>query len=229
MLLEDRLRKFNEIHDHKYDYSLVEYKNSRTKIKIICDEHGIFEQNPRGHMSGKGCRDCGYINKRISNIIERFESIHGDLYDYSLVQYKNNKTKVSIICNEHGIFKQIPINHLRGCGCPICKESKGEMQISRLLTERGIRFKREYMFSDCKNKKKLPFDFYLVDHNICIEYDGRHHFESVEHFGGDDRLEYTKSNDNIKNAFCYLNDITLVRIPYFNFDKLEVIINGLFH
>ena len=62
------------------------------------------------------------VNKT-KNFILKSKKIHGDAYDYSLVEYINCKKKVKIICKEHGIFEQTPNNHLKGQNCPICKKS----------------------------------------------------------------------------------------------------------
>jgi hypothetical protein len=109
-------------HGDRYNYRLVEYKNNKTKVKIICPIHGIFEQTPHGHLRGYGCLECGG-SKRLTTeeFIKKAKDIHGDKYDYSLVEYKNNKTKVKIICHEHGPFEQTPNDHLKGFGCPKCK------------------------------------------------------------------------------------------------------------
>jgi len=64
------------------------------------------------------------------------------------------------------------------------------------------------------NKYKLPFDFYLTDFNVCIEYDGEMHFKEIERFGGKVKLDYHIKNDNIKNKFCIDNNIRLFRIKY---------------
>jgi len=99
----------------KYDYSLVDYKNNKTKVKIICPEHGVFEQRPDNHLTGANCKKCTNNNIKSSTVdfiklsTERF----GDKYDYSLVDYINNKTKVKIICSEHGVFEQRPDNHFK--------------------------------------------------------------------------------------------------------------------
>jgi hypothetical protein len=111
-----------EVHGDKYDYSLVNYKNSRTKVKIISSE-GIFEQTPANHLQGQGCPVLGNIsssNKQISNneeFIKKAIEIHGDKYDYSLVEYKNAHSKVKIISSE-GVFEQTVNSHLNGNGCP---------------------------------------------------------------------------------------------------------------
>lgn len=116
------------IYGEKYDYSLVEYVNSNTKVKIICNDCGhTFETRPSDFLRKHGCPYC-YGNVRLSTeeFVERAKIVHGDKYDYSLVEYVNNSTKVKIICPEHGVFEQTPNAHLRGEKCPRCalNESK---------------------------------------------------------------------------------------------------------
>lgn len=107
-------------HGDKYDYSLVEYRNAKTKIKIICPEHGIFEQRLDHHLSGTGCPKCAGYNKSTFELIQKYKTIHGDKYDYSLVEYHNAKTKIKIICLEHGIFELYSRHHITGVNCPKC-------------------------------------------------------------------------------------------------------------
>jgi len=111
-------------HGDRYNYKFVEYKNAKTKVKIICSTHGIFEQTPGNHLNGKGCSECSG-NKKLNTeeFIEKAKAIHGNKYDYSLVEYKNAKINIKIICSEHGIFEQIVSNHLSGKGCSKCKRS----------------------------------------------------------------------------------------------------------
>ncbi len=126
------IEKAKKIHSDKYDYSLVEYQTSNMKIKIICPIHGEFEQTPASHLRGSGCWDCGFSSRcdksrsNISDFINKAKKIHGDKYDYSLFEYFGNNSKSKIICNKHGEFEQTPHNHLKGHGCPHCRESKGE-------------------------------------------------------------------------------------------------------
>jgi len=121
------------IHKNKYDYSLVEYKNSKTKIKIICPIHGVFEQLHSNHIGGQNCPKCE--NKKLNNnkFIERSLIIHNNKYDYSLVDYKNNRTKVEIICPTHGIFYQLPSNHLVGSGCKQCDSNNRRINIYEFM------------------------------------------------------------------------------------------------
>jgi hypothetical protein len=120
-----------KIHKDKYDYSLVQYVNARTKIKIICKDHGIFEQVPNSHLVGNGCYYCGKLSlakkQTITqeNFIEKCNKVHNNKYDYSSVNYQNCKVKIKIICPEHGIFEQTPDHHSRGIGCPTCSKYYG--------------------------------------------------------------------------------------------------------
>jgi len=117
--LKEFIQKAKQIHGNKYDYSLVDYKNNKTKIKIICPEHGIFEQTPNNHISKKyKCPKCKTLSTK--EFINRAKQVHNNKYDYSLTDYKNKRTKVKIICPEHGIFEQLAEYHLSGSGCKKC-------------------------------------------------------------------------------------------------------------
>src|SRR5690606_23046357 len=116
---EKFIKKANIVHNYKYDYSCLIYKNKRSKINIKCPIHGIFSQNASSHLQGAGCKQCG-INQRAALIrpdknkfIEQAKQLYGEKYNYSEVKYVNNKTKVIIKCHIHGAFKQNPRVHLK--------------------------------------------------------------------------------------------------------------------
>jgi len=158
---KDVIDRFNSIWDGKYGYSLVEYINSYTKVKIICPVHGEFEQTPRSHFQ-QGCNKCGIVNRsdKRRKPIEIFKQNatikHNNKYCYDLVIYKNNNTKVKIICPIHGIFEQKPYNHLRGDGCPGCggriKHTKETFKILANIKHNGI---YDYSLVRYKNNKTL--------------------------------------------------------------------------
>jgi hypothetical protein len=118
--------KANIVHCYKYNYSLFEYINSRSKSIIICPIHGKFSQAPNNHLNGNGCPKCAEINRRVSKsstteiFIEKAKIIHGNRYDYTKTIYVHTDKNVLIICKEHGEFWQIPYNHLSGRGCYLC-------------------------------------------------------------------------------------------------------------
>lgn len=120
------IKRAKEIHGDKYDYSLVDYKNAKTRVEIICPLHGKFTQIPYNHLGGKGCKECGCKengrNRSITfeKFLEKVKVVHGDTYDYSKSRVENYKTKIEIICKTHGSFFQTPNNHLGGKGCKEC-------------------------------------------------------------------------------------------------------------
>ncbi len=96
------------------------------KVNITCPIHGDFEQTPNSHLQGQGCPKCGIevsadkCRTTVENFIISAKQIHSEVYDYSKVEYKNNNTKVAIICPTHGLYEQTPGSHLNGNGCPSC-------------------------------------------------------------------------------------------------------------
>ena len=119
---EDFIKKANTIHKNKYDYSLVEYKNTNEKIQIKCIKHGIFEQLPKNHLyNEQGCPKCVH-NYKLSNneFIERSKKIHQNKYNYEKTKFIKFGIKVDIECKLHGIFSQRPGDHLSGNGCYKC-------------------------------------------------------------------------------------------------------------
>ncbi|HSE99733.1 MAG TPA: hypothetical protein VLA48_02465 [Nitrososphaeraceae archaeon] len=120
------IMKATEIHGDEFDYSSVLYKSAIETVKIICKQHGVFEQTPHTHLTGSGCNKCGIestANKRRNTLeyfIEKANEKHKNTYSYLNSIYKNSDTKIIITCNKHGDFRQIPSSHLNGNGCPSC-------------------------------------------------------------------------------------------------------------
>jgi len=136
---DEVISDFIKIHNTTYDYSEVKYKTSQTPVIIICKIHGKFEQKPVKHKMGRCCNKCG-IKKRNAGfllteeqILISFKEIHNKLYDYSLVKYVNNNTKVKIICKIHGIFEQEPRAHKMGQGCDKCARENNYKDIPTYL------------------------------------------------------------------------------------------------
>jgi hypothetical protein len=222
---EEFIKKANRIHGDKYDYSKVNYIKSGDPVEIICPIHGPFTQSPNAHLKGKGCKKCGteraalLIRRSKDKFISDAKEIHGDKYDYTKVNYINDKTKVEIICKKHNTpFFPTPSKFIKSkTGCPICSESKGESMISKILEKNGYDFEREKKFS---NFQKMRFDFYLkIPNEVCIEYDGIQHFMPI-FWGSKDKnqseknFETQKERDEIKNQYCKDNNIWLIRVSY---------------
>ena len=210
---EEFIKKSNEKHEGKYDYYQVKYVNCDTKVCIICPEHGEFEQTPASHIKGAGCPKCKgdkareRLTSTTENFIKKARLVHGDKYDYSKVDYVNNRTKVCIICPQHGKFEQIPNKHLMGKGCPKCNLSHLERSVMMCLDDIGITYDYQKRF---KWLGLQSLDFYLPDYNVGIECQGRQHFFPVEYFGGDKGFKKTLERDKRKKALCEKHDIKLL-------------------
>lgn len=127
--IEKFIKKAIETHGYKYNYSKTDYINAKTKVCIICPEHGEFWQTPDKHVNCKqGCPKCsGKKKPTTEEYLKIVNEVHNNKYDYSETVYKNKDSKICIICHqkdengiEHGRFYQIAHNHLNGNGCPKC-------------------------------------------------------------------------------------------------------------
>ena len=165
---EDVINIFNEVHGNKYDYSLVDFKLNNIRLKIICPEHGLFEQLFDVHSKGHGCPLCGgYFKYTKDEWINKANITHNNKYDYSLVEYKNSKTKLKIICSEHGEFEQDPAAHLLGNGCPKCKVSKKRKTLQKFIDDANIVHNNKYNYSITKYKyARSRIDIICPEHGI---------------------------------------------------------------
>lgn len=143
---EEVLRRCIEVHGNKYDYSLSEFGLSNTKIKIICPVHGIFERQQREHyLEKRGCPKCGNHlvrrKKTTEELITDFKKVHGDKYDYSLVEFMDYDQKIKIICPIHGEFEQLPLSHKK-LGCGSCGHARKRVDVDihqvKKLREQGL-------------------------------------------------------------------------------------------
>lgn len=127
---DEVIENFKKIHGDKYDYSLVEYIRWDKKVKILCSLHGEFIQTPNGHLCGRGCWKCSgeangdKLKMTKEEFLSRSNTKHGNIYDYSKVEYIKSNKKLEIICKTHGKFKQTANAHLTGCGCAGCAASR---------------------------------------------------------------------------------------------------------
>lgn len=222
---ESYIVKAKEKHGNKYDYSIVEYKNTHTKVSIICPVHGIFLQLAGAHLQGVGCPKCAKnVPQTTEEFILRAKKVHGDKYTYEHTIYKNNHTKVIITCPKHGDFSILPPHFLKGIGCSLCCNSLGGNAVRAWLDNNKILYIPEYKNKECKDKRSLSFDFAIVDENNqvlgLIEYDGKQHFEPCSMFGNGKHFTTTILHDAIKNQFCEDNSIHLLRIPYWDKEKI---------
>lgn len=196
-------------------------------------------------FAGDRCPKCAMVlsgqkaseTRAIGNSLSEFFPEIANEWDYS----RNEKTpdkyavqsniKVWWVCKECGnpFYSRIQDRTLNQSGCPDCSSPRGEDLISYLLTSWGFACQEDFIpqarFKDCRNIKPLPFDFYLPNHNLCIEFHGGQHYFAVEYFGGDKAFKEQQKRDKIKEDYCYSNGINLLVIPYWDFDNIESILS----
>jgi hypothetical protein len=164
---DDFVQKALEVHDGFFDYSSVAYETTHKPVIIICPEHGPFEQRPSNHLQGEGCPACADLYRgqqkkaaRAENLIEDFQRVHGDRYDYSKVNYTDSRTKVEIICPAHGSFKVTPANHLQGIKCKECAlENRPDYIDARVMNDPSYAARKGflYLLRVAHPQRSLPF------------------------------------------------------------------------
>ena len=209
---------------------LSEYTRSKDKVKIRhnctdCDNY-VYEVMANNFLRGDRCPRCGGFAPKTTNIFKReVKELFGEEYSI-LGEYKTNKEKILMKHNKcNRTFYMTPHSFLVGKHrCPYCISSKGEEFISRYLDSLNIEYQRQYKFDDCKYKRKLSFDFAILDeetnHILLIEYDGKQHFKKVKRLKNDDEynqreFNLTQIRDKIKTDYCKSHKgIYLLRLNY---------------
>ena len=248
------IEKAKIIHGERFDYSEVVYITAVKKVIIKCHkkdkfniEHGSFLQTPNKHLQKHICHKCADENRRSRDwnnekidenlkgrFIERGENYSGQ--NEKSMWWKCTKPKPSgELCDHKWKTSTGAVVGKRQSGCPKCNISKGVSRILKWLDENNFIYEIEYKFVDCKNINKLPFDVALFKNEqlLCLlEYDGIQHFDiaafaQIHRKSIDEtktKFESLKFRDNIKTQYCLDNNIELIRIPYWDYDKIEEIL-----
>ena len=233
--IKNKIKKTNlEKYDveNPYKSKIIQDKIKKTNL----EKYGVenISQSPLFKKTiRKSFKESGRLKSTTIFKKEVFDLV-GDKIEV-LEEYISAKDKILFQCNKcNHRFKMNPNSFLNGNRCPRCSISKGEESIEKWLKTNNIDFYSQYKFSDCKNKRSLPFDFYLMDFDCCIEFDGKQHFEPTR-FGSKNQMKTIKGfiqiliNDKIKDDFCKLNKIKLIRIPYWDLNKIDKILNEEFN
>lgn len=242
----DRLMKIGNKINH---LTLLSYDKKNRYNKLLgtfqcdCENHTIF-QTVISNVQNGTTKSCGCLQKEvarengkkaISTAINRVIDISGQKF--------GKLTAIKPVLDK-GVWKWDCVcectRHVKVSGswlrsgntksCGLCNhKSFGEENIDKILSSLGIKYISQKSFDDCINPRtgrKLFFDFYLPDYNCCIEYDGEQHFESKSEYSSpgwrtEKNLVETQYRDSIKNNYCKEHNIKLIRIPYWDFDKLD--------
>lgn len=213
-----------------FNYTLLsdKYKNSTSKLSLICPLGHKFEMSWNSFHQGHRCPICvrrsNADKHRLSykEVKERIES-----FEYKLLseEYIDNQTKLLVRCPYNHEYEVTYANFQQGSRCPICKISKGEQKIIDWLNKNNINYiyNKEY-FKDLLSSLGNPLrpDFIIEDRKIWIEYDGEYHYQDTYNDGS---YERTRIYDELKNQYAKENGWELIRISYWDFDKIEEILN----
>ena len=194
---------------------LGKYLTNRTPVLVKHEKCGYeWKIAPSSLLKKSRCpfcarnakKDTAFYSKEVENLEKNYKVIG---------KYKNNKEKVKMVHLECGNdFEMVPGNFLKGQRCPHCSQSHGENFVASFLKEHSIEYEFQKRFKDCKDKRALPFDFYIPALNSCIEFDGIQHFEPVDYFGGEKAFKEVQRRDGIKTKYCKEKGIKLLRIRY---------------
>lgn len=224
----------------EFGYTLLTNKedilNSESRVDYLCPKHGLHNTKAYTLFLGHGCNDCAIENRdwnknKPEDVIKLGEKLDinilnpNEYVDY----YTENLQCVCNKCKNIYITSYQMLKQGRCLICPMCtkSESHGETKIRLYLENHNILFEQQKRFNDCRTRVPLPFDFYLPDLNTIIEYDGEGHYQVIDFNGhnGEETFKSTTKNDKIKNKYCNDNNINLIRIPYWEFNNIEKILD----
>ena len=217
------------------------YTNVSTKILCQCNycNHQWYV-TPNKLKQGRGCPLCAQKLKKVLQMKTQEQAQNDINSRYKNIRligtYNGDKSKAEFICIECGITWQSPYgNVLRGtAGCPQCRSSVGEYNISKYLTDNKVLFNRQFSFNDCKYIEPLKYDFYLPEYNTVIEFQGEQHYFPVNFSGHWNEIElceqfkYTQIRDKIKRDYCKCNGIQMVEIPYWDKNNVKEYLANIF-
>lgn len=233
----DLIKELHPTMNVGFDPSKV-YKGSGAKVWWICSKGHKWKTSIADRVRSK--TNCPYCsNKKVceENCLSTVDPNLAEEWNYDknrklTPQDVTHKSKKNVwwkckVCNHS--WKSTILNRSYGNGCPQCKESKGEKKIREILEFFNIIYKNQYKFNDLRGKgsRPLKFDFAIFNKNkrleFLLEYDGEFHFNKVYK---DDNYQILKEHDERKNKYCKKKNISLLRIPYWEFNSIEKILNN---
>lgn len=231
------LNKKNKTKSNKqflYELSLItntitpleQYVNSKEKIWVKCNICGYeWQVEPDGLLQGRGCSRCAKVashNKQVKSneqFLEELSKVNPMLIP--LEPYYNDHTKIRVKCNIHNYIWSVAPNKIlhRRTGCPKCSSYSNEEKIMDILDDLGYSAEPQKRFDDCRDKYPLPFDIYVEELNLLIEYDGEGHYKPIPYGSmtmeeAEENLRIIQKHDAIKTQYCKDSNIPLIRIPY---------------
>lgn len=210
---------------------LEPYKGRTVGVKMLCTNHNVETFNtPSNIINGQGCYYCG---------VEKLSEMHKTPKDVFVEKIHNKHPNLCLVGEYDGVTSLVTVhcsncdrdfsgiaNNILQSGCRMCNSNTTESKVGDILNNHNIDYTTQYSFDDCRDIRPLPFDYYLPEYNIVVEYDGEGHYMPVN-FGGmsdedaEKHFTYIKRHDDMKNKYCEENNIHIIRIPYWEKNNLE--------
>lgn len=221
------------------EYVSGEYVNQKSTVRILCrcgHERSIRVTsltNTAFPFSGL----CAVCSKKESARKQAFTiteiAVMAQAFDLELLseEYKTNADPLRFRCRCGREFSAswnaVAQNGQTRCWLCSKKVSKGELAVANWLNDRGITYIPQKTFLNCGGRRPYPFDFYLPDFGICIEFDGEQHTRPEAFMGGERSYEALKARDAAKDAYCESNGLILIRIAHTDFKRIPEILSDM--
>jgi len=205
---------------------LGRYESTATKLAVRCRKDGYeWKASPNKLLYERGCPKCkGTYRRTHDEFVSELQSVNSNLVVKGAFKKMVETILVECLIHQHE-WNAFPNNLLRGHGCPVCNESKGEKAVRDYLDEQQIVYQAQWIEHSCKTTRVMPFDFYIPSKKLVIEYQGRQHFEFVSHFHKTKAdFVQSKKRDELKRAWCIANKIRLLEISYLDYKKIPSIL-----
>lgn len=211
------------------DYDNEGRSCKKVNIHVVCPNHvdkGVQKMKYYNILNGNGkCLYCVGYGRTKEDLQNELDEMHGLV---TVLEYNDYSNPIFAKCNICGYeWLTNGVGLTQGHTCPNCTKSKFEISVKSILNKWGYKFKDQICFDECRDKRPLPFDFYIEDFNILIEVDGEGHYmpiprsSSMSEEDGLKTLKTTQYHDKIKTKYCKKKNIPLIRVPYWEKDNLE--------
>jgi hypothetical protein len=225
-----------------YEVLSLEYKNSKTHMKFRHKECGKILIKTWGcfYRGNQRCSDCRKEERSKFNRENRVRakgslfSFYPEISESWSIKNEDSPDMYTPYCDTR-VFWSCPKGHpdylasivsrtRAGTGCPVCSESQGEKRIRKFFENKNISFISQKRFDTCRDKQPLPFDFFLPDYSLCLEYNGIFHYKTIRDFTSKSDLKDRKKKDKIKKKWAIKNGYRFIEIPYWKFENIEEIL-----
>ncbi|PVV56293.1 hypothetical protein [Chryseobacterium sp. HMWF035] len=222
----------------RYEDHLHNDKNSMVLVK--CNLFGHHKKPyPQTAVSiGKNniCPECAktreYKKKAGENLVEKINNIlieKNSSFSFFGSIDRNDKSIIfyELICKNCGCSEWEREKYVSSVKCKVCypNDTIGESRVIKYLNFLKLTFKKQKKFPGMKNEKELKCDFFIPKLNLIIEFDGHQHYYPVDYFKGFKSFKKTIKCDWIKNRYALKNSINILRIPFYEYEDIEKLID----